>query len=114
MAHPPVTRTHHPAPAEVCDRIGETVRALRERRQWSEATLAAHCQELGVPLSRDAIHRIEVPAAGRPRRQTTVHELLVLAHVLEVHPMALLPPDPWPGAPPGQVPHRKKKRKEHQ
>lgn len=101
--------THDLPPTMLNDRIGARVRQLREARGWSEPALAAQCGQLGAPLSRQAIHRIEVPVSSRPRRLLSVHELLVLARALEVHPMDLLPPEAWPGDPPDQYPRRKRK-----
>jgi transcriptional regulator with XRE-family HTH domain len=109
------TGSHRPAEASAW--VGARVRELREQQQWTQSTLAQHCREAGGPgwnWTKLSIHRIETDVTDRPRRPITVDELRVLALALGVEPAQLLPPEAWPGEPPGQKPHRRTKRKDQE
>lgn len=72
-------------------RIARRVKELRQRRGLSVRKLAEECERLGMPkLNQSVITNIEV--VGR-RQDIGVHELLVLAHALDVSPLVLLMPD---------------------
>jgi hypothetical protein len=75
-------------PAELCRRIGAAIRAARG--DVSVVKLAARTTELGYPIHRVAIAKLE---AGE--RAITVPELVILAAALNTVPLALL----LPGAP---------------
>jgi transcriptional regulator with XRE-family HTH domain len=80
----------------VSDVIGRQVRAVRRKRDWTQADLAAQCAKLGAPqLSRMVIHDIETGGRagdrGR-RRETSADELCVLAVALHVAPLHLMLP----------------------
>jgi len=69
---------------------GDHIQRLRLQRGWTGNDLAERCAELGKPgLNRSVIANIE---SGR-RRYVTVHELFVLAVLLDVAPAYLL--FPW-------------------
>ena len=72
-------------------RIGATVKAARRGR--SAAWLSERCAELGYPLSRSLISKLD---SGHRGDVLTVPELLVLAAALEIPPALLLFPQ-FPG-----------------
>lgn len=76
--------------------IGQRVNQLRKKRGWSIQKLAAMCAEAGATrLTGNAIENIEYgrrDKSGRRRREVDVSELLALAYVLEVPPVALVVP----------------------
>ncbi|MFE2106575.1 helix-turn-helix domain-containing protein [Kitasatospora sp. NPDC059463] len=74
--------------AGVTGRVAEAVRRFREERGMSAQDVAAACAKLGYPIARSIIANLE---NGR-RSGIDVAEVLVLAQVLDVPPVALLVP----------------------
>lgn len=78
------------------DLAGARVREARGRRGWTARQLAERCIKAGAPgLTASVIANIETgrkDAAGQRRRDITIDELLALAYVLEIPPVALLAP----------------------
>ncbi|MFF7637744.1 helix-turn-helix domain-containing protein [Kitasatospora sp. NPDC008050] len=74
--------------AAVTGRVAEAVRRFREERGMSAQDVADACAKLGYPIARSVIANLE---NGR-RSSVDVAELLVLAKVLDVPPVALLVP----------------------
>jgi transcriptional regulator with XRE-family HTH domain len=73
------------------DLAGRHVRQARLRRGWTAAELAARCAKTGAPqLSSTVITNIET--RRRASRQVAIDELLILARVLEIHPVQLIVP----------------------
>lgn len=81
----------HRATAE---RIGKAVAKFRRDAGMTAQRLAERCRQLGVPIHRSTITKIE---GGRSRFD--VGELLILAAALQVPPMVLL----YPELPDGEV-----------
>ncbi|WP_445186759.1 hypothetical protein ACTXG6_05990 [Pseudonocardia sp. Cha107L01] len=80
--------------SELNDLIGQRVRDARKRRDWSVEEVIAKCADQGLPLTTGQMYLIETRGKeGKPRRRITVDELLTLAHVLGVSPLALLLPE---------------------
>ena len=83
-----------PWPVQMAADIGRRVAAYRAKatdasgRRMTVQALADRCAELGLPLDRTVITKLE---KGR-RQSITVPELLVLARALEVAPLLLLFP----------------------
>ena len=77
----------HKAQAE---RIGRAVAARRKQLGMTGQQLAARCAELGAPIHRTTITKIE---KGRPRFD--LGELMVLAAALDTSPVALVYPGPY-------------------
>jgi len=75
---------------ETAKRIGEAVKAARNRRGWTAARLSEEAAALGFPIHRVAIGKLE---NGHRDAKFDVTELLVLAQALEVSPVWLLFPD---------------------
>lgn len=74
-------------PARLAAQIGERVARIRGKKMTAQA-LADRCSELGLPLDRTVISKLE-----KGLRQTlTVGELLVLAEALGVPPIELVFP----------------------
>ena len=71
-------------------RIGEAVKAARNRRGWTAARLSEESATLGFPIHRVAIGKLE---NGHRDAKFDVTELLVLAQALAVSPVWLLFPD---------------------
>ncbi|QJS13225.1 helix-turn-helix domain-containing protein [Streptomyces argyrophyllae] len=77
--------------ARLADRVGRLVARAREGaggRKMSAQALAARCAELGHPLDRSVIAKLEKGI----RQTVTVADLLVLARALDVPPVTLLVP----------------------
>ena len=77
--------------ARVAKRVGEQVALAREGvagRKMSAQALADRCADLGHPLDRSVIAKLEKGI----RQHVTVGDLLVLARALDVPPVALLFP----------------------
>jgi hypothetical protein len=83
-----------PWPIRVAAEIGKRVAYYRERttdaggKRMTVQALADRCAELGLPLDRTVITKLE---KGR-RQSVTVPELLVLARALKVSPLMLIFP----------------------
>jgi transcriptional regulator with XRE-family HTH domain len=75
-------------PAELSRRIGAAIRDTRAAQDVSAVKLAARTAELGYPVHRVAISKLE---AGE--RSITVPELVILAAALNTVPLAFLLPD---------------------
>ena len=75
-------------------RVGEAVAKFRKDAGMTAQQLAERCKELGVPIHRTTITKIE---GGRSRFD--LGELLILAVALDVPPIVLL----YPGLPDGEV-----------
>ncbi|WP_432116619.1 helix-turn-helix domain-containing protein [Streptomyces sp. S1] len=71
--------------------VARAVARLREARSWDQAELVARLAAEGLALSQPIVSRVE---AGT--RRVDVDELLALAVVLGVAPVALLPPHSAP------------------
>ncbi|MGW4852212.1 helix-turn-helix domain-containing protein [Streptomyces sp. NPDC004288] len=69
--------------------VARAVARLREARSWDQAALVARLAAEGLALSQPILSRVE---AGT--RRVDVDELLALALVFGVAPVALLPPAP--------------------
>lgn len=80
----------------ISNRIGEAVRLRRQELGLSAQGVADRTVELGYPITRATISKIE---NGNRGGKVEVAELLVLAEVLEVSPAALV----WWDAPDGQA-----------
>lgn len=76
-------------------RIGEAVASRRKERGLTAQQLAERCRELGAPIHRTTITKIE---NGRPRFD--LGEFLILAAALDIPPALLL----FPGYP-DELPH---------
>ena len=74
--------------AAVTGGVAEAVRRFREERGMSAQDVAGACAKLGYPIARSVIANLE---NGR-RSSVDVAEVLVLAKVLDVPPVALLVP----------------------
>lgn len=74
-------------PAELSHRIGAAIHDAREAQNVSAVRLAARTAELGYPIHRVAISKLE---SGE--RAITVPELITLAAALNTVPLALLLP----------------------
>ncbi|QRI76271.1 MULTISPECIES: helix-turn-helix transcriptional regulator [Rhodococcus] len=75
---------------ETASRIGRAVKTYRQRAGITAAQLATLTEELGFPLNRVAIAKIE---NGHRRGKLDVTELIVLARALQVPPVLLVYPD---------------------
>jgi transcriptional regulator with XRE-family HTH domain len=75
-------------PRELSSRIGAAIRRTRDAQNISALKLAARTGELGYPIHRVAISKLE---SGE--RDITVPELVILAAALNTVPLALLLPD---------------------
>ncbi|MEV6876018.1 helix-turn-helix transcriptional regulator [Amycolatopsis sp. NPDC051128] len=78
----------------VRDQVAANVRARRERLRLSLADVAALLTQLGHPMGRHAVLRIETGA-----RAASVDDLVALALALDCSPLALLLPSEDPGEP---------------
>jgi transcriptional regulator with XRE-family HTH domain len=74
-------------PAQLSRRIGAAIQAAREAQDVSAVKLAARTAELGYPIHRVAISKLE---SGK--RDITVPELVIVAAALNTVPLALLLP----------------------
>lgn len=74
--------------------IGETVanemRRLREARGWSQQDLADRLAEIGAPMNRVTLAKIE--AGGTRAENLSIVDLLVLAAALDTSPVSLVFP----------------------
>ncbi len=68
--------------------VGQRVARCRIKAEMTVQALADRCKDLGLPLDRTVITKLE---KGR-RQSVTVPELLVLARALRVSPLALIFP----------------------
>jgi len=64
------------------------VKALRAQRQWGQEELARRLQEVGHPINRATIAKIESGA-----RVVTLDEVLVFAVVFDISPLHLIVPE---------------------
>lgn len=72
------------------EHIAQRVKTLRKRRDWTAQRLADECAKLGAPsLTRSTIAKIE----SGVRKLVKWHELVTLAHALEVQPADLVEGD---------------------
>lgn len=67
--------------------IAERVKHYRQCQKWTVRQLAERCATLIPGLTEASVTNIE-----RARREVSARELLILAHVLQVPPVALLLP----------------------
>lgn len=77
-------RFAHMEPAKI---FGQQLRLVRMRRGWSQQDLVDRLSQLGFPVDRSAIAKIETGARG-----VSVDEALAIAVALDVAPTALLVP----------------------
>lgn len=70
-------------------RIGRAVQSRRRELKLTAASLAARCAELGYPISRVAVGKIE---SGHREGKLDVAELLALAAALDIPPISLVYP----------------------
>ena len=75
---------------EMARRFGDAVHARRKALGWTAARLSDACTELGYPVTRVAISKIE---SNTRAGKVDVAELVVLAKALTVPPVSLLYPD---------------------
>lgn len=75
------------APGEVISRKLKTYRGLRD---WSQRELAERLDDLGLPLNRVTLAKIE--AGGTRAGNTSVEEVLAIAAALSVPPLSLILP----------------------
>lgn len=84
------------------ENFARRLRELREERRLSQSQLAGRMQELGIPIDRVAITKIEQAAiesgSTRKPRKVTVEEAVGFAAALDVSLDALIPE-------PGATPH---------
>lgn len=71
----------------MADRFGQAVSAERKRRGWTAAKLSERTRELGYPMHRIAISKIET---GSRSGKLDVAEVITLALALELPPVELL------------------------
>jgi transcriptional regulator with XRE-family HTH domain len=71
-------------PSEV---FARRVREVRERQRWSQDDLARRLGELGLPMDRAQVARIE-----RMDRKVSINEVFIIALALNVAPVHLLVP----------------------
>ena len=73
---------------DIHERFAEGLRELREERRLSQSQLARRMQEIGIPMDRVAITKIEQAAieseSARKPRKVTIDEALGFAAVLGV------------------------------
>jgi transcriptional regulator with XRE-family HTH domain len=74
------------SPAQV---FARRIREARERQDWSQAQLAERLGELGLPMDRSTLARLE---KGDKAQLTPVDRIFVLAAALGVNPINLLVP----------------------
>ena len=75
-------------PARLAEQIGQEIAHQRDKRGMTAQALAERCAELGLPMDRAVIAKLE-----KGRRQTiTVGELLVFARALRIPPLLLVCP----------------------
>lgn len=74
--------------AAVAQRIGRELRRYRDERGMSAQKVADACADLGVPIERSVLASLE----NRRRCIITVAEVMALARVLDVAPLALIFP----------------------
>ncbi|MGV0746258.1 helix-turn-helix domain-containing protein [Mycolicibacterium sp. XJ870] len=75
---------------ELAARVGDAIRRARKRREWTAVDLSRRCHELGYPISRVAISKIESNSrAGK----LDLAELIAIAAALDVPPVGLVFPD---------------------
>lgn len=75
---PPAKRTKTVLAEEA---MAQTIKRLRENRDWSPAGLASRMTKAGCPMKQSAIWKIE---NGEPRRRITFDEAVTFARVFEV------------------------------
>jgi transcriptional regulator with XRE-family HTH domain len=80
--------THSPWALMLTQRIGAEVRGHRMQRKMTVQALADRCAELGLPLSRVTLTKME----RGTREHVSVPELLILGAALEVAPLELVLP----------------------
>lgn len=73
--------------------VARRVRTLREAREWSQIELAERMTELGNPMNKSSIWRIENPDSKAGRRGITIGEAIGLARAFETTLAELLLPD---------------------
>ena len=74
----------------VAGRVGKAVQKRRKAKGWTGVELAERTAELGYPITRVAISKIE---RNTREGKLNVAELLVLAEALGIAPVLLLAPD---------------------
>lgn len=86
--------------------VGQGIRSYRESASLTREQVAGLCRAAGWPeITSTVLHYLETgrpDAAGRRRREITIDEMVALAYVLGVPPIALLAPlgeKHWPGLP---------------
>ena len=78
------------APSRV---VGRRVREIREERRWSQERLATELADVGIKIGQTDVARLEKQTAfGKPARSVSVEDLMAIAFVLDVPPLALLAP----------------------
>ncbi|MEN4399651.1 hypothetical protein A5768_14105 [Mycolicibacterium fortuitum] len=77
---------------ELARRVGLAVHDLRKRQGWTALELAQRTKEIGYPISRVAISKIE---SNTRSGKVDLAELLTLAAALNVSPVALVYPGPY-------------------
>lgn len=80
--------THTSWPIQLTRQIGAEVRGHRTRREMTVQALADRCSDLGLPLSRVTLTKMERGL----REHIAVPELLILGAALDVAPLELLFP----------------------
>jgi transcriptional regulator with XRE-family HTH domain len=75
---------------ELSGRVGAAVQARRKALKLTALDLADKCRELGYPITRQAISKIE---SNNRRGKIDLAELLVLAEALQIPPALLVFPD---------------------
>ena len=63
-------------PSEV---FAERLKDARDRKNWSQADLAAALREVGHPLSRTVISELEQPSTSRSQR-VTLNDVMAIAY----------------------------------
>jgi transcriptional regulator with XRE-family HTH domain len=81
------SKSEHRRPGHI---LGARVRETRKLRDWSQGELARRVEELGYPMSRVTITKIE--KGGERADRAPLQEVLVLAAALGVAPVHLIVP----------------------
>jgi transcriptional regulator with XRE-family HTH domain len=75
------------SPAEVGEVFSSRLREARDARRWTQQELSARLAELGAPMDRTTIAKLE-----KGQRQARVEELVAIAVALDVSPLYLILP----------------------
>ncbi|MCX4745984.1 hypothetical protein OG455_10675 [Kitasatospora sp. NBC_01287] len=80
--------TQTPTPSALTLRVGEAIRAGRARKNFSAPQLATLCADLGVPIPKTGINKIETGLRGSLK----LEEAIAIAHALDMPLVSLIVP----------------------